>query len=190
MMYRIYSKGIIEVIAGPMFSGKSEELIKRIKILGYAKTPTLVVKPNIDTRWEKGKIFSRAGSSIETVSVSSSKEILEKVKDGKYEAVAIDEVQFLDLDVTKVVEKLAKDGIRVIISGLDTDYLGKPFGAMPKLLAIAELVDKQQAVCNSCGNAATMTYRLSREGERVQIGNKEYEPRCRSCHKNGMMGKK
>lgn len=188
-MYRVYAKGMIEVITGPMFSGKSEELIKRVKILGHARINTLVAKPAIDTRWDKEKILSRAGSSIETVGVKNTKELKEKFESNQYAALAIDEIQFLDEDILPYIISLANEGVRVIVSGLDMDYTGKPFGIMPTLLAQADLVDKQQAVCNQCGVAATMTFRKTNGTDQVQIGNDEYEPRCRVCHYQGMLKK-
>lgn len=186
-MYRVYAKGMIEVITGPMFSGKSEELIKRVKILGHANINTLVVKPAIDTRWGKEKIFSRAGSAIETVSVKNTEELKKKFESGEYSALAIDEVQFLDAPVLDYIVAQANKGIRVIVSGLDMDFTGKPFGIMPELLAKADLVDKQQAVCNVCGVAATMTFRKTSGDKQVLIGDSEYEPRCRVCHHQGML---
>lgn len=188
-MYHTYSKGIIEIITGPMFSGKTEELIKRIKILAYAKIKTLVVKPTIDKRWKKDEIFSRSGSSIKTVACRNAKEIFENFQKDSYSAIAIDEMQFFDFEIIQIVILLANKGIRVIISGLDQDFEGKPFGVMPQLLSIADLVDKQQAVCNVCKNVATMTYRLILETEQVSIGDKEYEPRCRQCHLDGTQKK-
>lgn len=189
MMYRTYAAGIIEVITGPMFSGKSEELIKRIKILGYAKVKTLVIKPHIDTRWVKEKIISRAGISINTVSCQNTEEIKKEFAKGDYQAMAIDEIQFFDSNIVDYIVKLANRGIRVIVSGLDQDFTGKPFEPMPRLLALADIIDKQHAVCNVCGKAGTMTYRLSNDKEQVAIGNKEYEPRCRECHFQGMKNK-
>lgn len=189
-MYRTYSNGLIEVITGPMFSGKTEELIKRINILQYAKIKTLIVKPAIDTRWDKFKMTSRSGSTIKTAACKNIEDILEKFGKDKYDAIAIDEVQFFDEGITTLIRDLASKGIRVIVSGLDQDFLGNPFKSMPQILAIADIVDKQQAVCNRCGNAATMTFRLTDDTEQVAIGDKEYEPRCRKCHHEGMINRK
>ncbi len=187
-MYRIFSPGYIEVITGPMFSGKSEELIKRIKTLGYANAKTLVVKPSLDDRWKKDMIISRAGGSIETISAISATEILKHI-DESYKAVAIDEAQFFKEDLLDVVTKLANKGIRIIVSCLDTDFAGQPFGQAPQLLAIAEFVTKLHAVCFVCGNAASMTYRKSSSNEVVMIGDDEYEARCRKCHQDGLASK-
>ena len=190
MMYRVYSEGIIEVITGPMFAGKSEELIKRVKILGYANIPVLIVKPAIDNRWSKEKIFSRAGNSIKTASIKHLSEITKRFDKVNYKALAIDEVQFFDAEIIDLIINFANKGIRVIISGLDQDFEGKPFGIMPKLLAIADLVDKQHAVCNVCGRAATMTFRKNiNRHDQILVGDKEYEPRCRECHYKGMLAR-
>ncbi len=189
MMYRKYSEGIIEVITGPMFSGKSEELIKRIKILSYGKINTLVIKPAIGDRWSKEKIVSRAGLGTKTVTVKNAQEILEKWNPS-YRAVAIDEVQFFDHKIVDVVLTLVNQGVRVMISGLDQDYLTKPFGVMPQLLAIADKVDKLAAVCVICGNAASTTFRKNSGNDLIQVGDKEYEARCRTCHSHGTKQKK
>ncbi|WP_127943102.1 MULTISPECIES: thymidine kinase [unclassified Mycoplasma] len=187
-MYLRFPNGLIEVITGPMFSGKSEELIKRIKILQYAKIKTLVVKPKIEKRWNKDAIFSRAGTSIETISVDNARQIMEKWTPA-FRAVAIDEAQFFDAEIVKVVVKLADQGVRVVISGLDKNYLAQPFGVMPTLLAISDKVDKLIAVCVICGAAATLTFRLKGGKELIQIGDKEYEARCRHCYRLGMEDK-
>ncbi len=184
-MYRVFSDGHIEVITGPMFSGKSEELIKRIKTLGYAKVKTLVIKPIVDNRWEKGKIISRAGASIDTIQLEKGEDILSKW-DSSYKAVAIDEAQFFGEEIVDVVTTLASNGVRVIVSCLDTDFAGKPFSSAPSLMAIAEFVTKLQAVCFNCGNAASMTYRKTMSQETVIVGDEEYEARCRRCHYEGM----
>lgn len=187
-MYRKYPDGIIEIITGPMFAGKSEELIKRIRILGYAKIKTLVVKPTIGDRWSKEKIVSRSGDSATTITVKNAKTILQKW-DETFRAVAIDEVQFFDKAIVDVALKLVNKGVHVIISGLDQNYLTKPFGIMPKLLAIADRVDKLAAVCFVCGNAASTTFRKTNDHNEIQVGDKEYEARCRACHRAGMKEK-
>lgn len=184
--YKKYSEGLIEVITGPMFSGKSEELIKRINQVGFAKIKALVFKPSIDNRWEEEQIISRSGSSVKTIQVSSSKELLEKWDDS-YKVVAIDEAQFFDEGIVEVASYLANNGVRVIISALDQDFDGKPFGFVPNLLAIAEFVSKESAICVVCGCEATMSFRKSLSKEQVQIGNDEYEARCRRCHRTGTL---
>ncbi|TCG10516.1 thymidine kinase [Mycoplasma todarodis] len=187
-MYRVFSGGHIEVITGPMFSGKSEELIKRIKTLGFAKIKTLAIKPMMDDRWEKGKIISRAGASIDTIQIEAAKEILSQW-DPSYKAVAIDEAQFFGADLVEIATELANRGVRVIISCLDTDFAGKPFSSAPQLLAIAEFVTKLQAVCFKCGNAASKTHRKTDSQERVVVGDSEYEAMCRSCHTKALNSK-
>ncbi|CAM9119366.1 thymidine kinase [Mycoplasma marinum] len=188
-MYRVFAEGHIEVITGPMFSGKSEELIKRIKTLGFAKVKTLVIKPSIDDRWEKGKIISRAGVSVDTTQAKTAKEILE-YWDESYKAIAIDEAQFFGKEIVDIAVNLANQGVRVIVSCLDTDFQGKPFASSPQLLSVAEFVSKLQAVCFQCGYAASMTYRKTDSQETVVVGDKEYEARCRSCHFKGTNEKK
>ncbi len=181
MMYRRFNPGLIEVITGPMFAGKSEELIKRIKTLGYAKIKTLVVKPMIDNRWTKEKIVSRSGSSIETFVAKTTQEIEEKCTED-YKAIAIDEAQFFDAGIIELIKKLANRGTRVIISCLDTDFKGKPFGSAATILSIAEFVTKLKAVCFTCGAAASMTKRITSQSNTIVIGDDEYEARCRQCH--------
>ena len=186
-MYRKYSSGIIEVITGPMFSGKSEELIKRITILSYAEIPTLIIKPAIDNRFSHTEITSRNGKSIKSFSVESTKEIKELFDKGNYKALVIDEVQFFDEDIIDYVDKLAIDGIRVIICGLDQDFKRRPFKIMSNLMAIADSVTKLKAVCLVCKNAASCSYRTSSSSNTIEIGDTDmYEARCRSCHGKGM----
>lgn len=189
MMFRTYSKGTIEVITGPMFSGKSEELIKRIRILGYAKINTLVVKPSLDTRWDKDSVISRTGATLKTFSVKDTKELKQRFDEGNFDAVAIDEVQFFDSKLIDYLIHLANNGVRVIASGLDMDWKGMPFGILPNLLAVSDSVSKQQAVCNQCGKAASMTFKLKGNNAQVEVGDTEYEPRCRMCHHRGMLEK-
>lgn len=187
-------KGRIEVITGPMYSGKSEELIKRIKIYGYAGLRILIIKPTVDTRWDEKEIISRAGSKIETKTAKNAYDLYKLLieserKNGKlFDVVAIDEAQFFDDGIIDVAGILANKGKIVIISALDTDFRMKPFGPVPQLLAIAEKVDKLVAVCMQCGEFATTTFRVSGGDEVVQVGNHEYEARCRECHLKGNMG--
>ncbi|WGI36788.1 thymidine kinase [Mesomycoplasma lagogenitalium] len=185
-MYKKFSEGMIEVITGPMFSGKSEELLKRIRILEYANIKTLVIKPNFDTRFSENEIISRSGAKISTHSVSSADEIRELFKKKNYKAVAIDEVHFFNKDVLTLINELADDGIRVIVSGLDLDYLRRPFGIMPYLLSMAETITKLQAVCVRCKNAASTSFRKVNSRNLKMLGDiEEYEARCRSCHIKG-----
>ena len=178
-----YQNGKIEVIVGPMFAGKSAKLINTIRRYGYSGVKTLVIKPAIDSRHDAETIKSRTGAEIDTVIVKSAKEILNAFDGNNYSVVAIDEAQFFNDDLVEVVTKLAKKDIRVIISALDLDFDGNPFGVTPKLLAIAEKVTKLSAICMKCGNDASMSYRKNKSKEIIEIGDNEYEARCRSCHK-------
>lgn len=187
-MYKQYRKGWVEVISGCMFAGKTEELIRRIKVLEFAKQKILVFKPRIDNRYSETKVASHAGSMVESILIDKASDILEHVtKD--VEVVAIDEVQFLDEDIIEVTDILAKQGIRVMCAGLDTDFRGQPFGVMPTLLTKAEFVTKLTAVCVKCGAPATRTQRIVNgvpakwDDPTIVVGAKEaYEARCRHCH--------
>lgn len=186
-MYRKYSEGIIEVITGPMFSGKSEELIKRIIILSYAEIPTLVVKPAIDNRFSETEIKSRNGTSIKSFSVDKTKDIKELFEKGNYKSVVIDEAQFFDEDIIDFVDHLANKGIRVIVCGLDQDFKRRPFKIMANIMSIADDIVKLKAVCLVCKNAASCSFRTSASSDTIEIGDIEkYEARCRQCHENGM----
>ena len=187
-MYQRYSDGWVETISGCMFAGKTEELIRRIKVLEFAKKNVLVFKPAIDNRYSDTKVVSHAGSNVESIVISSSKEILEKVNEDT-DVVAIDEVQFLDDGICEVCNTLADRGIRVMAAGLDTDFRGEPFGPMPKLITQAEFVTKLTAVCNKCGAPATRTQRIidgkpaHYDDPIIMVGAAEsYEARCRHCH--------
>ena len=188
MMYQMYRPGYIEVISGCMFAGKTEELIRRIKTLEFAKKNVLVFKPAIDNRYSNTKVVSHAGSSVESIVVPDARSILDFVKDDT-DVIAIDEVQFFDEDVLLVCNYLAKKGKRVMCAGLDTDFRAEPFGVMPRLITDAEFVTKLTAVCMNCGAPATRTQRLV-NGKPAQytdpiimVGAAEaYEARCRHCH--------
>ena len=158
-MYQRYADGWLETISGCMFAGKTEELIRRVKVLEFANKKIQVFKPVIDNRYSNTKVVSHAGSNVESIVVSKSQEILELTKEDT-EVVAIDEVQFFDERITDVCNVLANRGIRVMVAGLDTDFRGEPFGPMPKLMAEAEFVTKLTAVCNKCGAPATRTQRI------------------------------
>ena len=180
--------GYIEVITGPMFAGKTEELIRRIKRLEYAKKNIVVLKPTIDKRYSIDEIVSHSNLRTKSYTISSSSEIMKYVYDDTY-AVIIDEVQFLDMETPNVLNELANQGKRVIVSGLDKDFRGEPFGNMPSILAMAESVTKLTAICVKCGENATCTQRIINglparyTDEIVLVGAKEsYEPRCRKCH--------
>jgi thymidine kinase len=181
-------KGKLEVITGCMFSGKSEELIRRLKRSLIAKQKIKIFKPVIDTRYSKVEIVSHGGVKMEAQPISSAQEILNYIHKNT-QVVAIDEAQFFDLELVNIVKFLVKNGKRVIIAGLDTDFRGEPFGLMPYLMTLADEVIKLHAICNVCGGEATMTQRLI-NGEPanyndpvILIGGKEtYEARCRKHH--------
>ncbi|WP_373044078.1 thymidine kinase [Vulgatibacter sp.] len=174
--------GWIEVICGPMFSGKTEELIRRLKRAQIARQRVQVFKPGIDDRYAAGSIVSHSAQQLASQSISRAEQVLAMVHP-ETEVVGIDEVQFLEGDVVGVCETLADAGCRVVVAGLDQDYTGKPFEPMPVLLALAEYITKQLAICVRCGNPAGRSQRLVAEGTRVVVGAAEsYEARCRSCH--------
>jgi len=173
--------GWIEVICGSMFSGKTEELIRRLKRAQFANQKILLIKPNIDKRYHKENVVSHQGSSFEAICVENATAILELWKDEK--VVAIDEAQFFDSEIINVCSELSKNGARIIIAGLDMDFQGVPFGPMPNLLSIAEYVTKVHAICLSCGNLAQFSHRTVGEKEQVLVGAvNEYKPLCRSCY--------
>jgi thymidine kinase len=174
-------QGWIEVIVGSMFSGKSEELIRRLRRAQIARQKVQIFKPVIDQRYADDHIVSHSEMRIESVAVPSSRVLLESVAPDT-EVVGIDEGQFFDQELPMVCDTLANQGKRVIVAGLDQDYLGKPFEPMPQLLAIAEYITKTQAVCMVCGNPASYTQRLVASGDRVLVGAQGmYEARCRRC---------
>lgn len=173
--------GWIEVICGSMFSGKTEELIRRLRRAQFANQKLLLVKPTVDNRYHKENVVSHQGTSFDAVTVDSAEQILEVWK--KEKVVAIDEAQFFDESVVKVANELARKGVRVIIAGLDMDFTGEPFGPMPRLLAIAEYVTKVHAICVSCGDLAQFSHRTVKDKEQVLVGAVEqYRPLCRSCY--------
>jgi len=173
--------GSIEIVCGPMFSGKTEELIRRIRRAQIARQKVQIFKPKIDDRYHKTDIVSHSSIKIESLPVESSIDILKNLYDTT-RVVAIDEVQFFDKDIVKVVDKLAKRGLRVIMAGLDQDYKGMPFGPIPELLCMADHVDKIHAICTVCGAAASKTFRKPSEKTKDQIllgETDRYEARCR-----------
>ena len=173
--------GWIEVVCGSMFSGKTEELIRRLKRAQFANQKILLVKPQIDNRYHKEKVVSHQGTSFEAICVKEAKEILEIWK--KERIVAIDEAQFFNDEVVEVANELAAQGVREIVAGLDMDFKGVPFGPMPHLLSIAEYVTKVHAICLSCGNLAQFSHRTVEDKEQVLVGAvDEYKPLCRSCY--------
>ena len=188
MMYHQYKAGWLEVISGCMFAGKTEELIRRINVLSYAKKNIKVFKPAIDNRYSNTKVVSHAGSSVDSIVVANARDILNHV-DEKVDVVAIDEVQFFDKDIVAVCDQLANEGKRVMVAGFDMDFRGEPFNVMPILITSAEFVTKLTAVCTTCGAPATRTQRLvngeaaSYHDPIILVGASEsYEARCRHCH--------
>jgi len=188
MMYHQYKAGWLEVIAGCMFAGKTEELIRRINVLRFAKKNIKVFKPAIDNRYSNTKVVSHAGSSVDSLVVAKARDILDYIDDS-VDVVAIDEVQFFDSEIVAVCEQLACSGKRVMVAGLDMDFRGEPFNVMPVLITCAEFVTKLTAVCTCCGAPATRTQRLvngeaaSYHDPIILVGASEsYEARCRHCH--------
>lgn len=174
--------GWIEVVCGPMFSGKTEELIRRLRRAELARQKVQVFKPEIDMRYSNTDVVSHSAQRVSAVVVTSAGAILEQIEAGT-QVVGIDEAQFFDARVVKVAEHLANEGRRVLVAGLDTDFRAEPFEPMPSLIAVADYVTKLSAVCMQCGDPATRTQRIDGTGDRVVVGAMErYEARCRRCH--------
>ncbi len=187
-MYQQYREGWLEVISGCMFAGKTEELIRRIKVLQYAKKNIVVFKPRIDDRYSDVDVVSHAGTSVKSIAISTAAEMMDCITP-QTEVVAVDEVQFFDEEMVDLCNRLADEGKRVMVAGLDMDFRGVPFGIMPQLITHAEFVTKLTAVCMKCGAPATRTQRLvngkpaSYHDPIVMVGASEaYEARCRHCH--------
>ncbi len=179
--------GSIEVVCGSMFSGKTEELIRRLRRAQIAKLQVEIFKPRTDTRYDANAVVSHDLNSIQSTPVDHSSTIL--LYGSNTQVVGIDEAQFFDDELPDVCVKLANKGIRVIIAGLDMDYQGKPFGPMPALMAIAEEVTKVHAVCVKCGSPAAFSYRITDNNNQILLGEKDnYEPRCRVCYLAGIDG--
>ena len=173
--------GWIEVITGCMFSGKTEELIRRLRRAKIAKQTVVIFKPNIDTRYSTNSIVSHSEQSLPSILIKDVKEILDLVEDAQ--VIGIDEAQFFSNDLIDVCNQLADDGKRVIVAGLDMDYRGVPFEPMPQILSVAEYITKSLAICVECGNPADRTQRKTTSSERVIVGAADvYEARCRKCH--------
>jgi thymidine kinase len=178
-------QGFIEVITGSMFSGKTEELIRRLRRARLAGQKVEIYKPVIDERYSREEVVSHDARSIRSTPVETSSSIL--LMAWGVDVVGIDEAQFFDHGIVDVCNQLADQGTRVIVAGLDMDYLGKPFGPMPELLAIAEYVTKVHAICMRCGNLAQYSYRKTEEEGQVLLGEKDrYEPLCRACYLEAM----
>ncbi|SRR5690606_14982420 len=184
LVHRDTSHGSIEVICGSMFSGKTEELIRRVRRSQLARLPVEIFKPAMDTRYHDTDITSHDSNRIPSTPVDHSSTIL--LLGSVAKVVGIDEAQFFDDELPEVCTKLANSGIRVIVAGLDMDFMGQPFGPVPALMAIAEHVTKVHAVCVRCGAPANYSYRLTEDDQRLLVGEKDsYEPHCRSCFYRG-----
>lgn len=182
--FRGQRSGWIEVICGSMFSGKTEELIRRIRRARFANQRVQIFKPSKDVRYDVTNVVSHDERIIDSLPIQNSKEILDYIDNST--VVGIDEAQFFDDDLPYVCQHLALKGIRVIVAGLDMDFKGRPFGPIPTLLSVAEYITKVHAICPHCGNLATHSYRLSEEQDTVVLGEKDkYEPRCRLCYSMG-----
>lgn len=188
MQYHMDKPGWIEVVCGPMFAGKTEELIRRVKRMDYAKKKYLIFKPAIDDRYSTSEVVSHSQRKVQAINVTSSKDIVKYITED-IEAILIDEVQFFDEAVVELCRVLANQGLRVICAGLDCDFRGNPFPIVASLLAMAEQITKLTAICVCCGNEATMTQRIINglparyQDPTILVGEKEsYESRCRKCH--------
>lgn len=178
-------RGSVEVIAGSMFSGKTEELIRRLRRAIFAGLKVEIFKPSIDIRYSEAKVVSHDERSIVSTPVDNASSILLLADD--VDVVGIDEAQFFDNSIIEVCNKLADKGVRVVVAGLDIDFMGNPFGPMPGLLSIAEFVTKVHAICVKCGNLAQYSFRKSEESQVVVLGEKDkYEPLCRNCYNEAM----
>ncbi|SDI04663.1 thymidine kinase [Alteribacillus persepolensis] len=187
-MYVVRKEGWIEVVCGSMFSGKSEELIRRVRRAAYGQLNVVVFKPVIDNRYSDEEVVSHNGTKVLAKAVASSEDIISQI-DGSVQMVAVDEVQFFDENIVPVSQKLADNGVRVVLAGLDQDFRGEPFTQVRDVMAAAEDVTKLQAVCPCCGSPASRTQRLiggkpaHYDDEIILVGADEaYEPRCRHCH--------
>lgn len=178
-------RGRIEVICGSMFSGKTEELIRRLKRAKFAKQRVEIFKPAIDTRYSEVDVVSHEGHSIASTPIDSSASIL--LFSSEIDVVGIDEAQFFDAGLVDVCNELANNGVRVIVAGLDMDFRGVPFGPMPALCAIADEVSKVHAICVKCGQLANYSHRMVKNDKQVMLGEMtEYEPLCRSCYQQAI----
>lgn len=174
-------RGSIEVITGSMFSGKTEELIRRLRRAQFAGLKVEIFKPSLDNRYSETRVVSHDDTSIISTPVDNASAIL--LLAGDVDVVGIDEAQFFDSSIVEVCNSLADNGIRIVVAGLDMDFMGNPFGPMPSLLAVAEYVTKVHAICMRCGNLAQYSFRKSEEEQVVVLGEKDkYEPLCRSCY--------
>lgn len=177
--------GWLEVICGPMFSGKTEELIRRLTRAHYARQEVQIFKPSVDDRYDDSSVVSHSDRSLPGVAVANLDE-LEDSLNSRVEVIGIDEVQFFDGPIVEFCQHMADEGRRVVVAGLDQDYRGQPFGPMPRLLCVAEYITKLMAICVQCGNPAHRSYRLAEDPQQVLVGTDEqYEARCRRCFNSG-----
>lgn len=184
------SAGCIEVICGSMFSGKTEELIRRLKRARFANQKIAIFKPAVDIRYSEDEVVSHDLHSLSSTPVDKAEKIL-ALSPADVQVVGIDEAQFFGPEIVDVCQALANRGVRVIVAGLDTDFLGKPFGSMPALMAVAEDVQKVHAICVKCGNLANHSHRLSKSEDLVLLGEKDvYEPLCRDCYNKALAKEK
>lgn len=175
--------GWIEVICGSMFSGKTEELLRRLRRAKIANQAVVIFKPALDDRYAADRVVSHDANSLEALAVADAGQLASLAED--YDVIGVDEAQFFDERLVEVVQELALAGQRVIIAGLDMDFRGKPFGPMPQLLAVAEYITKLHAICQQCGNLATHSFRLSANEATIELGAQQtYEARCRACYAN------
>ncbi len=188
MNYYVGKKGWIEVITGPMFAGKTEELIRRVKRMDFAKKQYVIFKPSIDNRYSKSEVVSHNKKALQAINISHGSDIQRHLKKDT-QAIVIDEVQFFDESLLKYVQDFAQKGYRVICAGLDTDFRGEPFGVIGSIMAVAENVTKLTAICSICGAEATRTQRIIDgvpayyDDPTILVGaNDSYEARCRTCH--------
>lgn len=174
-------RGWIEVVTGSMFSGKTEELLRRLRRAQFARQRVEIFKPQVDNRYSETKVVSHDQTALQSIPVDTAESILELCTNA--EVVGIDEAQFFGEEIVGVCQQLADRGVRVIVAGLDMDFSGKPFGKMPQLMAVAEYVTKVHAVCVECGNLAQYSHRLTSNSELVLLGETDrYEPLCRQCY--------
>ena len=183
------TSGCIEVVCGSMFSGKTEELIRRLRRAQFANQKIAIFKPTLDVRYSEMEVVSHDFHKITSTPITDAAQMLDIEPD--VAVVGVDEAQFFGDNLVEVAQALANKGVRVIVAGLDTDYLGKPFGPMPRLMAIAEDVQKVHAICVKCGNLANHSHRLSKSKDLVVLGEKDiYEPLCRECYNKAMAEEK
>ena len=177
--------GWLEVICGPMFSGKTEELIRRLTRASYARQNVQIFKPKIDDRYDEEAVVSHSQRKLPGVAVENLAELKQSLS-SQVEVIGIDEVQFFDAGVVDFCETMADEGRRIIVAGLDQDYRGRPFGPLPRLLSVAEYITKLMAICVQCGNPAHRSYRLAEDPQQVLVGTEDqYEARCRRCFAKG-----